>query len=339
MSVAAAAGARGVGAGRLETWFFAPVPAHAMVLARFLLGGVLFCHALSRLPEFGRVYGAGGVAWAPVYRAFAEGFLARDAGRLPLTAVSLLAQLPAEVRDALLPALFAGLLASSLAFALGLFTRAAGAAAIALHVLFVAVHPLAHYGWAGMLAPFATYVVLSRAGDYASLDAWRRRRRGEAPPDGTLPAWPMRLLQIHVAAMYFHSGFARIDDPDWLRGEVLYEALARDLFTRFTLDLHAWKPALRLLSYAVFLLEPAAAFLLWIPKVRTLCALALLAMHGILELLTNVGWWNPLMVAGLVTFLPPAWVARATPGVPRALPGTRPGGAAAAELEPGVPAD
>ena len=44
------------------------------------------------------------------------------------------------------------------------------------------------------------------------------------------------------------------------------------------------------------------------------CALALIAMHVVLEVLTNVGWWNFIMVAGLLAFLPPTLVARALPG-------------------------
>ncbi len=310
--------------GRLEAWLFTRVPAQAMVLCRWIFGSVLFLHALSRLPEFARVYAGDGTAWSPVYREFVTTFLAVDAGRVPLAVVSLIAQLEPAARAGLLVALFCCLLASSLAFALGLCTRAAGCTAIALHVLFVSVNPFAHYGWSGILAPFTAYVVLSRAGDYASIDACRRRRCGETPPDGTMPAWPMRLLQIHVAAMYFHSGFARIDDPDWLQGQVLFEALSRDLFSRFTLDLQAWKPVLVLLSYGVFALEPAACVGLWIPHVRTLCALALIAMHVMLEVLTNVGWWNPIMIAGLVTFLPPDGVARITPGFQRPEPAALP---------------
>ena len=73
-------------------------------------------------------------------------------------------------------------------------------------------------------------------------------------------------------------------------------------------------PALLLLSFATFLLGPLAAFVLWIPRVRTLCALALIAMHLILEVLTNVGWWNYIMIGGLLAFLPPPWVARLLPG-------------------------
>jgi hypothetical protein len=115
--------------------------------------------------------------------------------------------------------------------------------------------------------------------------------------------------------MYFHVGFARIDDPGWLHGEMLFEALASQLFSRFTFDLATLQPALVLLAYAVFLLEPIASVALWIPRLRTLCALALLAMHVTLEILTNVGWWNYLMIGGLLAFLPPAWLQRCLPSI------------------------
>jgi len=313
--------------GRIEAWFFGPVPVHAMVLNRLILGSVLFLHAASRVPEFGVVYGSASGAWSEPFREFARSMLAPQLAIPLLPVVDALAQLAPEAREPLLVALYAGLLASSLAFTLGLHTRPAGCVALALHMLFVAVHPFADWSWARMVAPFSFYCILSRAGDYASLDAWRRRRRGHRPlPSGRAPAWPMRLLQIHVAAMYFHAGFARIDDPGWLRGDVLFEALAQTLFGRFDLELVQWKPAFARLSRAVFLLEPAATFLLWIPGVRTLCALALLAMHLVLELLTQVGWWNYIMIAGLLAFLPPAWLARLLPGVPPpAAALTRPG--------------
>ena len=307
----------GNAARRVEDWFLGPVPVHVMVLNRFILGGLLLLHALSRLPEFGLLYGSPSGAWSSAYREFVSTFLAGDLSQLQLGIVSGLEQLEPEPRQLLLMILYGCRLASSMAFALGLFTRTTGCIAVALHLLFVTIHPLAHYGWARMAAPFSLYVVLSHAGDYASIDAWRRRRRRHGPPaSGRVPAWPMRLLQIHLVAMYFHTGFARIDDPAWLQGQVLFEALARTIFTRFTFDLHAWRLELLLLSYAVFALEPAAVVLLWIPRVRTLCALALIAMHVTLEILTNVGWWNYIMVGGLLAFLPPPWTTRLLPRIP-----------------------
>jgi len=314
-------------AGPVERWFLGLVPVHAMVLNRIILGGVLFLHAAFRIPEFGVLYGGSSAAWSAPYRDFVRDMLAPQIPLPLLPVVSLLAKLEPEPRQLLLLGLYAGLLVSSLAFALGLRTRAAGWLCLALHLLFYAIHPFADWSWARLVAPFTLYCILSRAGDYASLDARSRRRRGVAAPSGGwVAAWPMRLLQIHVAAMYFHAGFARIDDPGWLQGDVLYEALAQTLFSRFDLDLQLWRPALALLSRGVFLLEPAAAVLLWVPRARTLCALALLGMHLVLELLTNVGWWNYVMFAGLLAFLPPGWLAALLPGVP---PGRAALGAAA----------
>ncbi len=275
-------------AGAVERWFLGLVPVHAMVLNRVILGGVLFLHSASRVAEFGVLYGSSSAAWSEPYRDFVRDMLAPQLPLPLLPVVSLLGRLEPEPRELLLLGLYAGLLASSLAFALGLRSRSAGCLAVALHLLFHAIHPFADWSWVRLIAPFTLYCILSRAGDYASLDALSRRRRGRGPPPGGwVPAWPMRLLQIHVAAMYFHTGFARIDDPGWLQADVLYEALAQTLFSRFDLDLAAWRPAL-----------------------------ALLGMHGVLELLTNVGWWNYVMLGGLLAFLPPAWLARLLPGVP-----------------------
>jgi hypothetical protein len=286
-----------------------------MVANRIVLGGVLFLHAASRVPEFGILYGGDAGVWSAGYRELVASFLAQDLAAPAVWLASLLAEMDPASRGLLLVLAYGLLLASSLAFTVGFCTRILGSVAIALHLLFLAIHPLAHYGWAQVMAPLTLCVVLSRAGEFRSVDAWRKMRRlGASIPSALVPAWPMRLLQVHVAAMYFHTGFARIDDPDWLRGEVLFEALTRVLFTRFTLDLEFFMPALLLLSYSVFLLEPLAAFVLFLPKLRTLCALALIAMHLILEILTNVGWWNYIMIGGLLAFLPQPWVARLLPG-------------------------
>ncbi len=306
--------ARGSGSeGRLGDWFFALTPLHAMVLNRILLGGVLFLHAASRLPEFDVVYGGESGAWLAPYREFVDIALAPQLALPLLPAVSALAGLAPPVRDLLVQGLYAALLMTSLAFLLGYRTRPTGCAAVVLHLFFLCVHPFADWSWAQMIVPFALCVVLSRSGDAVSIDAWRRRRRGEPALPRMAPAWPMRLLQVHVAAMYFHAGFARIDDPAWLNGEVLFEALSHAVFARFALDWYAWKAVLIPFAYAAFVLEPVAAFALWVPRLRTACALALLAMHATLELLTNVGWWNFVMAGGVACFLPTAWLARLLP--------------------------
>ncbi len=310
--------ARGSGLrGRIFDWFFAPAPLHAMVLNRIVLGGALVLHAASRLPEFDVLYGRDSGAWSAPYREFVDVVLGPEMALPLLPAASLLAGLAAPLRDLLVQGLYGALLVSSLAFLLGFRTRPAGCIAVVLHVFFLGVHPLADWSWAQMIVPFALYVVLSRSGDAVSIDDWRLRRRGEPALPGMAPAWSTRLLQVHVAAMYFHAGFARIDDPGWLRGSALFEALSSAIFARFDVDWYAWKSVLVPLCYVAFLLEPVAAFALWVPRLRTACALALLALHVTLELLTNVGWWNFVMAGGVACFLPTPWLARLLHGPPR----------------------
>jgi hypothetical protein len=126
---------------------------------------------------------------------------------------------------------------------------------------------------------------------------------------GTGPAWSMRLIQVHVCCMYAFS-VTRLDDPGWLSGEMLNRALTDTRFARLAVDWGPLEGPLTIGTYAVFVLEPLAPRMLWLPRVGAWWAVALLAMHAGLELLTTVGWWGYMMAVGLVPFLPPAWVAR-----------------------------
>ena len=92
---------------------------------------------------------------------------------------------------------------------------------------------------------------------------------------------------------------------------MLFELLNHPMHSRLPLGWLAFRAPFEALTYVVLLLEPAAALLLWIPRVRVLCALALIAMHLTLELFTNVGWWNHLALAGLLAFLPSSWLTTA----------------------------
>jgi len=55
-------------------------------------------------------------------------------------------------------------------------------------------------------------------------------------------------------------------------------------------------------------LEVSAPILIWIRGVGKWVALALIGFHLILEVSSTVGWWNFVMIAGIVNFLPVAWL-------------------------------
>jgi hypothetical protein len=166
-----------------------------------------------------------------------------------------------------------------------------------------------------MFHVFALYVVLSDAGAGYSVDAWlsRRGRAAASDPsnvnDSVLGSpWAFRLLQLHVVCMYLVTGWPRLAHRGWLDGETLFHAVADVRYGRLLLDWYALEPLLRIASYAVLVLEPLATVLLLVPATRRWCALALIGMHLGIEATTDVGMWQFTMIAGLVAFLPDAWL-------------------------------
>jgi hypothetical protein len=289
--------------------FFAPQPQHAMVISRIGLGTVIFLSSLLKLPDVPRLFGPegiGGIAWAPIrskvgYSAFHQ-FM-----RLPFESASM------EV----VWLLFAVMMIASLAFALGAFTRASGVVLLILHMMFFERGANSYAGsWASQYNVFLFCTLLAPTGRQLSIDAWRKRRGtggvrsiGATASDWLGPAIPVRMLQMHICAVYAAAGWMRFGDPGWLRGEMVYAALTDDWWSRIDIDWFPFMPLLKLMTYFAFVLEPLAPFLLWVRGVGKWIALALMGMHITLELVTNLGLWQFQMVAVLTVFMPPKWLA------------------------------
>jgi hypothetical protein len=288
--------------------FFAPQPYAAMVACRFAFGAIACGYLAGRVGLVQEIWGPEGL--------FGAGFLARVGVDLPARAreagLDLLARNPSA---ALVWALWALGVVSSALFALGAFTRPAGALAFLVYALFHARNPYATAGWSVMLKPFLLYAILAPTGRFGSVDAWRR---GDAaaladPAAWRGPGWPVRLLQVHVCAMYLVAGWSRVDSPSWWQGEAVFAAVSDLFYARFDADWQAWKPLLAFATWAALAAEGLAPILLWLPRVGAWWALALLALHAGLEAVDNHGSWQLLMGAALLCFLPAPWVARILP--------------------------
>lgn len=283
--------------------FFAPQPQHAMVIARVMLGLLLFFSYASKLPYVQQLYGPKGLGG----HATMQRFPGVAPGRSLESALHLLHRVPSEE---VIWALYLVLLVASLCFAAGAWTRTAGLVALLLHALFHARSAYAYLGWAVMLKPYLFFVVMSAAGRYGSVDAWRRG--GESArvrlEDWMGPAWPVRLLQMQLCTMYAEAGWSRLDDPAWISGDMLFVALDGRIFGRFDVDWFPLAAPLRILGLGAFVLEPLAPFLLWVRGIGKWWALALMAMHVTLEITTNVSWWQWMMVPLLTVFLPSDWL-------------------------------
>jgi hypothetical protein len=287
--------------------FFAPQPYVAMVVCRVAFGALACGYFAGRVGLVQQIWGPEGI--------FGAGFFERMALDVAVrTREGGLDWLAHNPSPGLVWILWGvGLVASAL-FALGAFTRPAGTIALVVYALFHARNPYATAGWSVMLKPFLLYVLLAPTGRFGSIDAWRRGDRDALarPSSWVGPGWPVRLVQVHLCAMYLAAGWSRIDSPSWWEGEATFAALS-DLFTaRFDLDWQPWKPLLEVATYAAFALEALAPILLWLPGIGSAWALGLLALHAGLELANNHGSWQILMGAALLTFLPAAWITRSS---------------------------
>lgn len=271
----------------VANWFFAPQKVHALALTRVMLGAILFsCYFLYR-PSLEWIYGSDGLA------AWLE----------PLSE-------PYTVTQRYLWPIYGVLMVSAACFCLGLFTRPAGLALALCHWLYVRFYSVHTWGWGENMPLIVTYVALSGAGHWLSLDAWLAARRGR--PLSTEPSgWAFRLLQMHATAVYIAASWHRIDDGGWLRGEMVYEAVSNGWYSRFPyMNFRPIMPILSLLTWGTELVELTAPVALWIPRLRRWWVLALYGLHMGLQLGASVGWWQPMMIAVLTCFLDPDVVKR-----------------------------
>lgn len=292
----------------VERLYFDPVSIHPLVLCRIFLGTILFsCYALYA-PHIEAIWGPHGVT-----REYLE----------QLSRVFGISVGPLALAQDHVWALYALLLIAAAAFAVGFMTRLSGLVMLLCHVVF-AESRFHTWGWSPTIMPFIVYVVCSRAGARLSVDAWRRRRRDpDSPEVETAPGWPLRLIQLHVLAIYGAAAWHRIDDPGWLRGDVLFEVLTSDVWSRVSFDLHGLINVLRVATWASWSVELLAPFALAWRRTRTTWVVLLTVLHVGLELGSELGWWQPLMVSLLVVFWPRGLASRLVQRIERALPGGR----------------
>jgi Vitamin K-dependent gamma-carboxylase len=292
---------------KLEQFFFAPVAFRGLYVMRAAFGAIAVFYYLRLSPHVPALFGPDGVGghatavrWPTFPLPVPENF---DRFTWLSTVSSL----------SLVWLLYGLLLLSAALFTLGLRTRLAGLALVVLHVLFTARQPLLPVGWTQLYPVFVAYLTLAPSGAAWSLDSRRSASLGPV----TFSAWPLRLLQVHVVAMYATAGWPRLRAEAWLKGETVLHAVSDTRFGRWDLDWWSVRGLLAALSYYALFIEPAATVLLPFRATRRWCALGLIALHLGIELVADLGMWQFTMAAAVLSFLPDRWF-RFVPGLRQA---------------------
>jgi hypothetical protein len=182
---------------------------------------------------------------------------------------------------------------------IGLGTQVAAVASWALTISFNNRLPWLTNGGDALLGCGLFYLMFARSGAVWSVDAvWRRRTQPVL-----IPAWPLRLMQLQLCAVYFFTGLAKLGE-DWYTGEAVYWVLNDVSLVRW--PYHAVPVPLwlcRFLSWSTLGFEIGFPLLVLIRPVRPFLLVAGILFHLGILIHTEVGYFSQVSMCWYVLFL------------------------------------
>ncbi|MGE4132577.1 MAG: HTTM domain-containing protein [Bdellovibrionales bacterium] len=267
---------------KIQHYFFARFSFTPVVIARIVTGLCLFFFALQTWPYSAALYSLNGLAQGSLpFWGGVSGFEAN--------------------------LLVAAQLLFSLMVVVGLWTRISLVFLLIVQSALIELNFFAFWGWFHVTRHFLVFLFLADAGAKTSLDVlWFHK-----PARNDVGAWVYRLFQWQVSLVYLVAVVGRIGSSDWYSGNALGLALEDGVFSR--LAFFPWlnyAPLLRPASYIGIFLEIGGGLLLFLnfsKKLRYLLIPGLLLFHLTLEVTTVVQYWQFIMAAGLLFYLPEIW--------------------------------
>lgn len=283
---------------RLEGWLWAPQPLARLCALRVLVPLAILGFLSSRLAHSDHWIGS-------------AGFHVPDLGHADYRQPLYLPALPNGA--AWLVAILT--VAAGLALSAGALTRVSAPLFAALLVYLALADCLAGFTVSKLGAVLAVALAFTPCGAAASVDSWRRRRRGGGPEPSLVSGGNVRFFQILLGVMYTATGLGKARG-DWLvRGDVIYTNLHDSYQTAVAYLLAAHVPgwAWTAFQWLVLVLELGAPLWLALRWTRGAAVVLLLGMHAIIGLCFGPVIWFALLMASLLVscFAPVTWLERA----------------------------
>jgi hypothetical protein len=152
----------------------------------------------------------------------------------------------------------------------------------------------------------AFYLTLMPIGQRWSIDAWLWKRPGKTRQATRAPLWPLRLLQIQMALVFWSAGLSKINGAAWLNGTALYYvARLDDYFGRFPLPsfLFAKTWFVAFMTWTVIVTELFVPVFIWFRETRRWALLAVVALHLAMEYCMYLFLFNWIMLVGWLAFV------------------------------------
>jgi uncharacterized membrane protein YphA (DoxX/SURF4 family) len=202
--------------------------------------------------------------------------------------------------------------AAAVLLAVGLCTRPANVVAFAAVAGNLVVSQTHVHNNRAFLAILLGGMALLPSGRALSVDAWRRRRRGDRATTTGL-VWPLHLLRLQVSLVYASSGVSKLVDPDWVSGVVLWDRVVRHQHVLDPTPLPAWAIDLVTSRWLYWVVAPGAiatelfiALGLWTTRTRLAAVWLAIAFHLAIEVSAEVEIFSLAAIAALAIWVTPS---------------------------------
>ena len=162
-------------------------------------------------------------------------------------------------------------------FCMGAATRVTSILAFLITISYSQRVPVANFGFDQILGMMCLYLALSPCGAAISADSlirkwWHRRKgltQGVAPVRFASARMASRLIQLHLCAIYFWSGFSKLKGTTWWTGEAMWNVVANQEYQTLDLTWMAWTPWLPfLIAHVTIAWEAFFIVLVWNRRLR-----------------------------------------------------------------------
>ena len=150
------------------------------------------------------------------------------------------------------------------------------------------------------------YLCFSNCGDCYSIDRWlSQKRAGKPVPIAAKPGWALRMIQIQIAIVYFHTFVCKVNGQQWWDGTAVYFATRLEDLMRLRMPLFDSLFFCKLLSWYTLVVEGAMFTLVWIKELRYFVLASAVILHLGIDFAINLPVFEWAFIFSLVSFVDP----------------------------------
>jgi hypothetical protein len=205
-------------------------------------------------------------------------------------------------------------LVSMFLFTIGLFTRTTAVLTAIFAISYLArVMPGAFFGLDKVNCMLALYLMLGPCGARYSVDRLIRMRRGsntKMEPQ-VMANVAIRLIQLHLCAIYFYSGLGKLEGVTWWTGEAIWLTIANLEYQSLDVTFLGHYPWLmNLLAFSTVFWELFYVFLIWPRFTRPWMLATAIGVHGFISLCMGMITFGLAMLIANLSFISPDAIRR-----------------------------